>query len=71
MTGNQKGPREPEPEPFNPIEQASGRAFRSYRVEGIPKTNPDAFFELIRKGLIELISRELNDLRSARVQTTM
>ena len=31
----------------------------------------NAFFELIRKGLIELISRELNDLRSARVQMTV
>ena len=30
----------------------------------------DMFFNRIRKGLVEMIKRELNDLNSARVQTT-
>ena len=35
-----------------------------------PRIDPDAFFDSIRKQLIQLISRELKELRSARVQTT-
>ena len=31
----------------------------------------DTFFSQIREKLIDLIKRELNDLNSARVQTTM
>ena len=37
---------------------------------GRAKIDVDTFFNRIRKGLIELIKRELNDLNSARVQTT-
>ena len=86
VTGNQtqqnkmeglKGPairelHEPEPEPFNPIEleQAFGRAYRSYRVNGRPRMDVDTFFNRIRGELINLITRELTDLNSARVQMT-
>ena len=55
---------------FKEIATAFNRAFRSYRVEGILKTDPDAFHELIKKGLIDLIVRELKDLKSGRIQTT-
>ena len=73
--GNQvqlKGSWSTEPEPFNPIEleQAFSWAYRSYRVNGRPKMDVDTFFNRIRKGLIEMIKRELNDLNSARVQMT-
>ena len=34
------------------------------------RIDPDTFFASIRKQLIQLISRELKELRSARVQTT-
>ena len=37
---------------------------------GRPKVDPDTFYGLIRKRLIQLISRELKEVRSARVQTT-
>ena len=37
---------------------------------GRPRIDPDTFFTSIRKQLIQLISRELKELRSARVQTT-
>ena len=50
-----------EPRPFKPIEleQAFNGAYRSYRVNGRPKIDVDTFFNRIRKGLIELIKREL------------
>ena len=59
-------PRQPE---FRQLEQAFGRAYRSYRTLGRPRMDPDTFFASIRKQLIQLISRELKELRSARVQT--
>ena len=37
---------------------------------GRPRIDPDTFFASIRKQLIQLISRELKELRSARVQAT-
>ena len=76
VAGNQaqlKGSRSPasaKPEPFNPIEREFGGAYRSYRINGRPKMDVDTFFSRIREGLIELIKRELNDLNSARIQTT-
>ena len=76
-TANQalKGPcsvetqRSAEPKPFKPIEleQAFGGAYRSYRVNGIPKMDVDTFFNRIRKGLIELIKRELKTRTSAQI----
>ena len=67
-----KGSRSSEPEPFNPIEleEAFNGAYRSYRVNGRPKMDVDMFFNRIRKGLIELIKRELKTRTSARIQTT-
>ena len=57
----------PEPEfIFKELEQAFGRAYRSYRVKGEPKMDYDAFFIRVREGLIELISRELNNRNSAK-----
>ena len=66
-----KGPRELE-ESYNPIEseQAFGRAYRSYRINGRPRMDVDTFFEWIRQNLINLLNRELTDLGSERVQTT-
>ena len=60
------------PKPFKPIEleQAFGGAYRSYRVNGRPKIDVDTFFNRVRKGLIELIKRELKTRTSARIQTT-
>ena len=71
VTGNQikqegqKGPatastseelNEPEPKfIFKVREQAFGRAYRSYGVEGVPKMDPETFFRRIRRGLIEAI----------------
>ena len=49
---------------------AFGRAFKSYGVEGTPKMDPDTFYDLIKKDLIDLITRELKDLKSARIQMT-
>ena len=74
-TANQtqlKGSQSAEPEPFKPIElgQAFNRAYRSYRINGRPKIDVDTFFNKIRKGLIELINRELKTQTSARIQTT-
>ena len=61
-----------EAKPFKPIEleQAFGGAYRSYRVNGRLKIDVDMFFNKIRKGLIELIKRELKTRTSARIQTT-
>ena len=61
-----------EPKPFKPIklEQAFGGAYRSYRINRIPKMDVDTFFNSIRKELIELIKQELKTLTSARIQMT-
>ena len=61
-----------ESKPFKPIEleEAFGGAYRSYRVNGRPKTDVDTFFNRIRKELIRLIKRELKTRTSARIQTT-
>ena len=60
-------PTQPE---FRELEQAFGRVYRSYRTMGRPRIDPDTFFGLIRRQLTELISRELRELKSARIQTT-
>ena len=79
VTGNQTqhkidGTHKPEPQrpqiEFRELEQEFGRVYRSYRVMGIPRTDPDTFFNLIRNEHIKLIAKELRELRSARVQTT-
>ena len=67
-------PPEHEPEAsFNPIEldQAFNRAYRSYRINGRSRMDVDTFFDRIRQNLIGLMNRELTDLGSARVQTTI
>ena len=66
-------PASREPKPFKSIEleQAFSGAYRSYRVNGRPKMDVDTFFNRIRKGLIELIKRELKTRTSARIQTTV
>ena len=51
-------PKRSIPEPkfiFKQREQAFGGAYRSYRVKGVPKMDPDTFFGRIRRGLIEAI----------------
>ena len=61
----------PQPEwNFKECEQAFRGAYRSYRLNGRPKMDVDTFFSRMREGLIELIKRELNNLNSARIQTT-
>ena len=62
---------EPE-ETFHPIEleQAFNGAYRSLRINGRPRMDVDTFFDWIRQNLIDLMSRTLKDLGSARVQTT-
>ena len=66
------GMRIKEPKPFKPIEleQAFGGVYRSYRINGKPKMDVDTFFNRIRKGLIELIRRDLKTRTSARIQMT-
>ena len=61
-----------EPIERGPIERerAFGGAYRSYRINGIRRTDVDNFFSRTRRDLISLIARELNGLGSARVQTT-
>ena len=58
-------------ESFNPVEleQAFDRAYRSYRINGRSRIDIDTLSDRVRQNLIDLISRELKDLGSARVQT--
>ena len=66
------GPSSAEPEfIFKELERAFGRAYRSYRVKGEPKMDYDTFFIRLREGQIELISRELNNRNSAKIQTNI
>ena len=53
----ERGTASAEPKLFKPIEleEAFGGAYRSYRVNGRPKTDVDTFFNRIKKRLIELI----------------
>ena len=61
----------PEPDwAFTECVQAFNGTYRSYRINGRPKMDVDTFFHQIRGGLIDLIKRELNDLNSAKIQTT-
>ena len=65
-----KGSRSRETEPIE-LEQAFNGAYRSYRINGRPRMDVETFFHRIRGGdLIDLIIQELNDLNSAKVQTT-
>ena len=67
-----KGSREPE-EYFSlvELEQAFGRAYSSYRINGRSRMDIDTFFDWIRQNLIGMMNREIQDLGSARVQTTL
>ena len=62
-TGNQVQ-RSTKPQP---IEREFGGSYRSYRIDGRPRMDVETFVRQIRKGLIDLIKRELNDLNSARI----
>ena len=66
----QKGSRSCETEPIE-LEQDFNGAYRSYRINGRPRMDVETFFHRIGGDLIDFIKRELNDLNSARVQTTM
>ena len=41
------------------LEGAFGGAYRRYRIDGLPGTNPDTFFSRVRKFLIKLLAKEL------------
>ena len=64
-----KGSQLTEPEPVE-FEQAFNGAYRSYRINGRPRMDVETLFHRIRGDLIDLIKRKLNDLNSAKVQTT-
>ena len=55
---------------FKELEQAFNGAYRGYRFNGRPRMDVETFFHRIRGDLIDLIKQELNDLNSARIQTT-
>ena len=57
------------PEPIE-LGQVFNGAYRSYRINGRPRMDVETFFHRIRGDLIDLIKRELNNLNSARVQTS-
>ena len=40
------------------LEGAFGGAYRRYRIDGLPGTNPDTFFSRVRKFLIKLLTKE-------------
>ena len=69
-SGDLKRGTKPEPDwTFTEHEQAFSGAYRSYRVNGRPRMDVETF-NCIRGELISLITRELTDLNSARVQMT-
>ena len=56
---------------FIPIEQAFDKAYRRYRVNSNKKTDVHNFFDKIRKGLVSLIDRELQELDSTKLQASL
>ena len=60
-------------ESFNPIEleQAFGRAYKSYRINERSRIDVQTFFDRTRGNLIDLMNRKIQGLGSARVQTTL
>ena len=52
------------------IEGAFGGAYGKYRIDGMPKMDPDTFFNRIRRYLIDLIRKETRG-RSVEVQTSV
>ena len=65
-----KRPREQKEKEFSlvELEQAFGGAYRSYIINGRSRMDLNTFFDWIRQILIDLMSRELTGLGSARVQ---
>ena len=61
-----------EEDQFNPYEL--GRAFKgahqSFRINGISRMDVEIFLEETRRSVANLITKELQDLDSAKVQTT-
>ena len=57
---------------FSPLEfeQAFVGAYTSYRINRRSKMDVDSFFDRIRQNLIDLMNKEIQDLGSARIQTT-
>ena len=53
------------------LEEAFNGAYRSYRIDGRSRMDVETFFDRIGWAVIDLISRELNSLNSARVQMTI
>ena len=51
------------------LEGAFGRAYRRYRIDGLPKTDPDTFFSIIRRSLIDTFKKE-SRTGAVRTQTT-
>ena len=50
-------------------EGAFGRVYRRYRTDGLPKTNPNTFFSIIRRSLIDTFKKE-SRTGAVRTQTT-
>ena len=51
------------------LEGAFGRAYRRYRIDGIPRMDPDTYFNRIKSQLIITLKKESKG-RSVKVQTT-
>ena len=62
---------------FTPVEQAFNKVYRRYRVNGqdvnlsVNKDPVQIFFNKIRKNLIDLIIKQLEELKSAKIQTNL
>ena len=72
--GEEKEPEEEQNQvSFNPaeLEKAFDRAYRSFRINGGSGMDVKTFFDWIRQNLIDVMNKELTDLDSARVQTTV
>ena len=65
-----KPTRPPPPPPPYRLEQAFRGALRSFRIDGRRRVDADTFFISARSTINDLIVRELQDLKSAKIQTT-
>ena len=68
-----KGEEEQNEESFSPIElePVFSRTYRSYRINERSRMDVDTYFDRNRQNLIDLMNREIQDLGSMRVQTTL
>ena len=52
-------------------EHALKKAFKSYRIPGIPKTDIDSYIEIVKPKILKLVEEQLEEFGSQKIQITI